>query len=114
MTSSLTTQDTGLNLEILKGQENYTRWKRDFKIVAGTKGVWKLYAGEETILQEPDLSQYVSPTPATTSGVVTRSASQKQEEGDAKVQSNLPDYQQMSFQIQRYKLDLVKYHRNAD
>lgn len=53
----------GLKLEILKGQENYTRWERDSKIIAGAKGVQKFYTGSEEILTEPQLADYVPTIP---------------------------------------------------
>jgi gag-polypeptide of LTR copia-type len=83
--------EAGSDLQRLAGQTNYNRWKRDFEILADTKGLWGCYTGDEAILQEPNEADYFEPQ-----GVQTRSA-----------EFNI------SFQLAKYKLALERYQRNA-
>jgi len=57
--SDFSAQDTGIDLEKLKGQDNYIRWSRDFRLIADVKGVWKIITGEEEILTKPELEEYL-------------------------------------------------------
>ena len=37
--ADLLINDSGIKLQILKGQENFVRWSRDFRLIAQLKGV---------------------------------------------------------------------------
>jgi hypothetical protein len=46
--SDLLALDTGLDLDWLKGQDNYSSWARDIKLLTELKGVWDFCTGEES------------------------------------------------------------------
>jgi hypothetical protein len=52
----------------LTGQENFTRWYREFKIAAQAQGVWSLFTGDESVPSPPkrpvrlDVTKYVTKT----------------------------------------------------
>jgi hypothetical protein len=45
---NLLTLDTGLDLDWLEGQDNYSSWARDIKLLTELKGVWDFCTGEES------------------------------------------------------------------
>jgi hypothetical protein len=47
--SDLSASDTGLDLERLRGQDNYSSWARDIKLLTELKGVWDFCTGEESV-----------------------------------------------------------------
>ena len=51
----------GASLRTLTGQENYSSWVRDFKVLATEKGVFGLYTGEMQILAKPDKNTFLYP-----------------------------------------------------
>ena len=55
------TNNTGAQLQILIGQENYIPWVRDFKMTATSEGVWDFYQGTEEILAKPQRDDYQIP-----------------------------------------------------
>ena len=54
MSSSNYSNDTAIQLQVLRGQDNHIQWVRDFKPVANSEGVWGFYEGTEEILVKPD------------------------------------------------------------
>ena len=50
----ITSDESGADLQILRGQVNYFRWKRDFKVAAQNENLWSLYTGAEELLDKPD------------------------------------------------------------
>ncbi|KAK8194216.1 hypothetical protein M8818_007404 [Zalaria obscura] len=95
--SDLTAHDTGLDLERLRGQDNYNTWCRDFQLLAELKGVWELYVGEDVILTKPNRAQYHIKPLAT--------VSEDQEMIDK------PDKDTPAL-IAQYRLELEEYERN--
>ncbi|KAF1915017.1 hypothetical protein BDU57DRAFT_540864 [Ampelomyces quisqualis] len=76
MSHFLHTADLGKlpsDLVRLKGQDNFTRWKRDFKIVAISEGVLDIIEGREPTLHPPHEDDYLSdyPPPATTESTLS-------------------------------------------
>src|ERR1700743_453896 len=57
----------GGNLSVLSGQDNYSKWARDFKVVAVSKGVYDLYLGKMKILAKPEKDTYLNPSGGATS-----------------------------------------------
>jgi hypothetical protein len=63
MSHFLHTADLGKlpsDLVRLKGQDNFVRWKRDFKVVAISEGVLDIIEGREPILFPPREDDYLS------------------------------------------------------
>lgn len=84
----------GASLRVLSGQDNYSAWSRDFKVVATGKGVFKLYTGEMPVLEKPDKDTYLHPSGA----VTTR---KKSDEFD------------FAAAVAEYRIDLDEYKDNA-
>ena len=54
----LNTEGTGINLQILRGQQNFACWSRDFQIVAQAKGLWDVITGFESPIEQPSIDDY--------------------------------------------------------
>ena len=61
MSSSNSSNSNAVRLQVLRGQDNYIPWVRDFKLVANAEGVWGFYDGTEKILAKPDREDYQIP-----------------------------------------------------
>ena len=55
---SLSSEGTGVNLQVLKGQVNYLQWWRDFQVVAQAKGFFDIITGREAIYAPPNPSDF--------------------------------------------------------
>ena len=55
---ALSSEGTGVNLQVLKGQVNYLQWWRDFQVVAQAKGFFDIFTGRETIWAPPNASDF--------------------------------------------------------
>ena len=55
---TLSTEGTGLNLQVLKGPSNYLRWSRDFQVVAQAKALWEYFSGRAEVIEKPKPSDY--------------------------------------------------------
>lgn len=66
---TLSAEGTGVNLQILKGQQNFLRWSRDFQIVVQVKGLWDVICEREPLYASPNASDFdsdeVDETPTT-------------------------------------------------
>ena len=49
-----------IDVERLRGQENYLRWARDFKVIADSRGLMQYYLGNKVMLEEPQRTRYFS------------------------------------------------------
>lgn len=112
--SHLNSNNLGVDLQKLVGQQNYLSWSRDFKIVAQSKNVWKLLTGSEEILQKPDRSEYFASNRQAT--IVTRSEAKKQKEKGEKEKAEAGDgdygeSNELRMRMQEYTLDLAEYDR---
>jgi hypothetical protein len=83
MSTSITSDDTGLKLQTLKGQENFTAWLRDFRVIAATKGVMDLFTGDEDIIEKPHKVQFL-PLHVLAQNITRLAQSQAQAIEDAK------------------------------
>ena len=54
----LSSAGTGVNLQILRGQQNFRRWSRDFQVVAQAKGLWDSITGRDVIYAPPNPKDY--------------------------------------------------------
>jgi hypothetical protein len=112
MSSSLDGTHIPPGFEVLKGQENYRRWLRDFQVVSLAKGTWRYYLGAETIPDKPTRNGYGIDTPKgsesdasapkTTSGKGRRTADSTPEPADV---------ESLTDRIARYRLDLDEWER---
>ena len=55
---SLSAENTGVNLQVLRGQVNYLQWWRDFQVVAQAKGFFDIITGREIIYAPPNASDF--------------------------------------------------------
>ncbi|MCJ1260129.1 hypothetical protein MMC24_007969 [Lignoscripta atroalba] len=119
--SELSLQDTGVDLQRLKGQDNYVRWSRDFKVIAEVKGVWKVVTEEEPILTKPLREDYFQSFKAEKKTVTEKTASRKStrlmdktEDGNTTEAEETKNFTSADFsaRISEYKLDLEEYEKN--
>lgn len=54
----LSAQGTGVNLQVLRGQQNFIRWARDFQVVAQARGLWDVISGRERAHAPPNADDY--------------------------------------------------------
>ena len=59
--SKASSNNTGAQLQVLTGQDNYLPWVRDFKLTATSEGVWEFYQGTEEVLAKPEREDYQIP-----------------------------------------------------
>lgn len=112
-TSAYTTR-----FEVLRGQENFTSWKRDLKAAAEAKNLWGLIEGTEEVPTKPTRPSRPTPPQRKTSRVETQDSSASAEVAKAEddgffsaSRELLEDYQ---YKIADYKLDLSEYNEVAD
>ena len=131
--SELSSHDTGVDLQKLKGQDNYVRWSRDFKVMAEVKGVWKVITGDEPILSKPlredyfpsfkdegadrvaDTAKIEDLTPAKKPSTrASMKKAQLEAADDDSDEATTPTLSsaQLSARISEYKLDLEEYEKN--
>ncbi|KAI9848264.1 MAG: hypothetical protein M1837_000528 [Sclerophora amabilis] len=99
----------------LKGQDNYTRWKRDFKCLAQVNGVWRLITGERPILPKPNRGEYqylgsFQPGQKTTTTTTKEAAEEGEEEAEVGT-SEVSDLHRRIAECE-YTLDLEQYEKN--
>lgn len=99
--SELSSADSGLDLQRLRGQDNYSAWARDFKLLAGLKGVWDFYTGEEPILQKPLRSTY---------NIKPHKVAELSQTGEEEMID--PPTSDTTSYIAQYKLEMEEYERN--
>lgn len=111
----LSAAGTGVDLQRLTGQVNYLRFKRDFQIVAMTKGVWDVIEGTEPILPKPNRDDYFKITRRssrlTATGQSDPSTSKEKAKDEKEGADDTAD-PLLSIKIQEYRLDLDEYTRN--
>lgn len=82
---NLSADGTGVNLEVLRGQQNFNRWARDFQAVSQAKGVWDAITGNIVHVDPPAWTDYYStedPASAGTSNSKEESPDPLGPEGD--------------------------------
>jgi hypothetical protein len=98
--STSTYDTTGFQPIVLVGQENYTRWAREFRIASQAAGVWKLFTGDETIPAIPERPK---------KPVMTEFATRDQKDAALEeYKANLAAYPAV---VSDYKLDLDEYEK---
>ena len=105
--TDLLVNESGIKLQVLKGQKNYVRWSRDFKLIAQLKGVWNIISGEEPILLRPQKQDYfnaMKPTKKRGTDDTIMSDGIK-----STISNEVTDN---SSRIAEYKIDLEEYERN--
>ena len=133
--SEFSSNDTGVDIQKLKGQVNYTLWKRDFQILAEVKEVWKLIIGKEPIVDKSIYKNYFilnKPNAATRSAaksaeerdknnqgvsnkpnIITRSAAKKVEERKEDNYKGKKSYFFFQLKVAEYKIDLEEFKKNS-
>lgn len=124
----LSADGTGVNLEILKGQQNFNRWARDFQAVAQAKGVWDIFDGSCVVVDPPDWDVYssgITKTETTATPEVEGSSSKKKRKSGratlgpdeiAKLQSTSAEGKtqtplDLNTRLAFYKFDLDSYEK---
>jgi hypothetical protein len=92
----------------LTGQQNYTRWRRDFRVVAESKGVWNIITGKEKILPKPEREIYL---PNKSKTYNTRASSSKTATGEEPTVDQT-DQIMYTTRMTEYKFALKEYDRN--
>ena len=99
--SDLTADGSGVDLERLRGQDNYHSWSQDFQLLAELKGVWELYTGDEVALNKPNREQY---------GIKKLNPVTNNDTGEVEM-IDKPNADTSAY-IAQYKLELEEYDRN--
>lgn len=110
---------TGLKVEILQGPINYTRWLRDFKLVARGKRAWSLIAPSSIVeaRREAILTEPVRPTKPDSSHAkyTTRGATTEGEsEAAAKREILRMDRNNYQLDMMEYMLDLEAFEKQQE
>lgn len=91
-----------LDVEVLQGPSNYTRWERQMKVLATAHNVYELLRGREKLLDKPERPP--APNPNSESYRIKPSMSPEEKTG---VQQALQDAtNEYAVAIQTYKMDL--------